>query len=169
MIESSKKRNRSYRARTPVAAALALLAIAGAVLMGTAQSSATDRQPAAQAARTLSGTGTAHLHLVNAEGSRLFEEGPVSRGELKGTMQAELNVGAVFTGSFTFHTHAGSIKGHGTATPHGSGRYLSFGGSLVVTGGSGRYAHVKGHGGLYGVFDRQTDAVVVQTTGTLTY
>jgi hypothetical protein len=169
MIGPVKKHKRSHRGRTNVAASLAILAVAGALLTGTAQSSAANRQPAARAARTLNGTGTAHLHLVRAEGSQLFEEGRISSGPLKGTMQAELNLGATFTGSFTFHTSAGSIKGHGKATPHGSGRYLSFSGSLVVTGGSGRYTHVKGHGGLYGVFDRQTDAVIVQTTGTLTY
>jgi hypothetical protein len=169
MIGPLKKHNHSYRGRTLMVAPLAILAVAGAVLTGTAQSSAANRQPAARAARTLNGTGTAHLHLVKAEGSQLFEEGPIDRGQFKGTMQAELNLGATFTGSFTFHTSAGSIKGHGTATPHGSGRYLSFSGSLVVTGGSGRYTRVKGHGGLYGVFDRQTDAVIIQTTGTLTY
>jgi hypothetical protein len=84
-------------------------------------------------------------------------------------MRAELNTGAVFTGSFTTHTHGGSIKGHGSATPHGSGRYQSFSGWFVVTGGSGRYAHVHGRAGLYGVFDRRSDSVVVQTTGKLSF
>ena len=59
--------------------------------------------------------------------------------------------------------------GGGRATPHGSGRYQSFSGSFQATHGSGRYANVSGHAGLYGVFDRRTDSVVIQTTGTLTY
>ncbi len=136
--------------------------------MSPATSYSAEGQARAHAARSQSADATAHLHLVRAEGSQLFEEGPVS-GALAGSMRAALNTGAVFTGTFTTRTNGGSIKGHGTATPHGSGRYQSFSGSLRVTGGSGRYAHVNGHAGLYGVFDRRTDTVVVQTTGTLTY
>ncbi len=116
----------------------------------------------------MSGTANAHLHLVKAEGSQLIEEGPVS-GVLVGSTRGELVTGAVFTASFTIHTRAGSISGHGRATPHGSGRYQSFSGSFLATGGSGRYAHINGRAGLYGVFDRRTDSVVIQTTGTLTY
>lgn len=168
-LKITSQRNHSHRGRALVVASLAILTTAGAVLTSTAQSAAAGRQPAAQAARTINGTATAHLHLVKPDGSELFEEGPVSGGSLKGSMQAELDTGTVFTGSFTIHTSGGSIKGQGRATPHGSGRYQSFSGSLVVTGGSGRYAHVNGRGGLYGVFDRRTDSVVVQTTGKLTY
>jgi hypothetical protein len=120
-------------------------------------------------ARVLEGTATAHMHLIRAEGSELVEEGPVS-GALVGSAKAELHTGAVFTASFTIRTSAGSISGHGQANPHGSGRYQSFSGSFVATGGSGRYAHISGHAGLYGVFDRRTDSVVIQATGgTLTY
>jgi hypothetical protein len=126
------------------------------------------RVDAGHQARALNATTTAHLHLVRAEGSQLFEEGPVS-GALSGSMRAQLDTGAVFTGSFTLRASGGSIKGRGRATPHGSGRYQSFSGSFVVTGGSGRYAHVGGHAGLYGVFDRRSDSVVVQTTGHLAY
>jgi hypothetical protein len=48
-------------------------------------------------------------------------------------------------------------------------RYESFRGSLTVTGGSGRYAHARGRAGLYGVYDRKTGNLTVQTTGRLTY
>lgn len=84
-------------------------------------------------------------------------------------MRAHVDVGATFMGSFTISARGGSITGHGTAIPHGSGTYESFAGSLVVNGGSGRYAHAHGHAGLYGTFDRDTYAFVVQTTGTLLY
>jgi hypothetical protein len=124
--------------------------------------------PRAQAARTQSGAATAHLHLVRASGSLLFEEGSAS-GSVAGHMVAHLNVGTTFTGTFTTYTRYGAIKGRGAATPHGYGRYESFAGSVVVTGGTGRYAHAHGHGGLYGVFDRRTYDVVLQTTGSLTY
>jgi hypothetical protein len=88
-------------------------------------------------------------------------------------MRADLHTGAVFTGSFTIHTHAGLITGNGTAKPSEESRgtrYESFHGTLVVRGGSGRYAHARGTAGLYGVFDRRYDSMLVQTTvGTLTY
>jgi len=145
----------------------AILLIAGVAMLHPAESLSAERGPA-HAARSLDATTTAHLHLVRAEGSNLFEQGPIS-GALPGSMQAELTTGVVFTGSFTTHTRGGSIKGHGAATPHGAGRYQSFKGTLVVTSGTGRYAHVSGHAGLYGVFDRRSDSVIVQTTGKLSY
>lgn len=144
-----------------------LILLVGAVMISPAASYSSGHA-AARTARSLNATTTAHLHLVKAEGSELFEEGAVS-GALPGSMQAELKTGALYTGSFTTRTHGGSIKGHGTATPHGAGRYQSFSGTFTVTSGTGRYTHVSGHAGLYGVFDRRTDAVTVQTTGKLSY
>jgi hypothetical protein len=145
--------------------------VAGALLTAAVPAASANvgvRTPAAHAAHTLNGTDTAHLHYIRSSGSLLYEEGS-ARGALPGTMRADLNVGPTFTGSFTIYTRYGSIKGHGTATPHGSGRYESFGGTLVVTGGTGRYAHASGRAGLYGTFDRRTYALVVQTTGKLSY
>ena len=123
---------------------------------------------AAGAAHTLRGTETGRLHLISASGSLLSEEGPAS-GPLTGHMRAHLNLSAVFTGSFAIYTPSGSIAGRGSAMPHGSGRYESFAGTLTVTGGTGRYAHAHGHAGLYGTFDRRTDALLVQTSGQLSY
>ncbi len=111
---------------------------------------------------------TAHLHYVSASGSLLYEEGTAS-GTLLGSMHVRFDVGAVFTGSFTIYTRGGTITGRGSATPHGSGIYESFAGSLLVNGGSGRYAHARGRAGLYGTFNRNTYGLLVQTTGTLLY
>jgi hypothetical protein len=132
-------------------------------------SSAAGHGRSARIAAVLQGTATAHLHLIKAEGSELIEEGSVS-GALTGSAHAELHTGAVFTASFTMHTSTGSITGHGQANPHGSGRYQSFSGYFVATSGSGRYAHISGRSGLYGVFDRRTDSVLIQAAGgKLTY
>jgi hypothetical protein len=120
------------------------------------------------AAHALHGTETAHLHLVRADGADLFEEGSVS-GPISGHMRARLKLGPTFTGSLTIYTRSGSIKGHGAAEPHGSGRFQSFGGSGVITGGTGRYMHAHERSGFYGVFDRRTYSVILQTTGTLFY
>jgi hypothetical protein len=128
------------------------------------------RTIAVEAARRLNVTDTAHLRYIPrlSEGATLVEEG-MATGGLPGRMRAHLNVGATFGGTFTFYPRGGSISGHGTATPRGSGRYESFRGTLVVTGGTGRFAHARGKAGLYGVFDRQTFGLTVQTTGALYY
>lgn len=124
--------------------------------------------PRARQAREFNVTDSAHLRYLYAEGSTVFEEGSAT-GALPGRMRARLVINATFTASFTLYTHDGTLTGHGSAIPHGSGRYESFGGTLVVTGGSGRYIHAHGHAGLYGVFDRRTYDVTVQTTGALSY
>jgi hypothetical protein len=98
----------------------------------------------------------------------LFEEG-TAQGTLPGTMRVRANLGATVNASFTLYTHGGTISGHGTATPHGSGIYESFAGTLVATSGTGSYVHAHGHAGLYGTFDRRTYALVVQMTGSLDY
>jgi hypothetical protein len=146
---------------------LAALIAACAVMLAPAAAYAGSHR-VAHASRVLDGNATAHLHLVKPEGSELIEEGAVS-GALAGSVRATLHTGATFTASFTIYTHDGAITGHGQATPHGTGRYQSFGGTFQATHGTGRYAHISGHAGLYGVFDRRTDAVTIQTTGSLSY
>lgn len=149
-------------------------ALALALLLSTAPSiqpadaHSAPLNPRAHAARKLKASDTAHLHYISASGSLLYEEGAAT-GTLPGRMRVHLNVGATFTGSFTIYTKGGSIRGHGSANPHGSGVYESFAGSLVATGGTGRYTHAHGRAGLYGTFNRNTYALLVQTTGTLLY
>jgi hypothetical protein len=127
-------------------------------------------RPLAHAARTISATDTANLSWVKSKskGSHLYEEGE-AHGTLPGKVIANANLGPPFTANVTIYTSAWSIRGHGTATPHASGLYESFAGTLTVTGGTGRYAHAHGHAGLYGVFNRRTYDLKVQTTGSLSY
>ncbi len=122
----------------------------------------------ARASRTLNATDAAHLHLVKSPGSLILEEGPAS-GALSGTVKARCNVGPTITANFTIYTHSGSISGHGSGKLNTSGAEPSFGGSMTVTSGTGRYAHAHGHGGFYGVLNRKTEALTIQTTGTLSY
>jgi hypothetical protein len=84
-------------------------------------------------------------------------------------MKAACSIGATLTANFTIYAGGGTITGRGTGKPHGSGTYESFAGTLVATGGTGRYAHAHGHGGFYGTFDRKNYALTVQTTGKLSY
>ncbi len=161
--------------RVTLVACVALLSSAvglasGAGLQSSApvQASGADLQGSAHISRLVNGTDTAHLHLIHQEETVLSEEGPAA-GALPGHMLARLEIGSIYTGRCTIYTADGSITGRGTATPHGSGRYQSFHGTLLITGGTGRYAHVHGHTELYGTFDRRTYAVVIQTTGNLSY
>ncbi len=111
---------------------------------------------------------SAHLHYVDARGSYLIEEGQAS-GPLGGVVKAWLRVAANISGSFTFYPRGGSISGRGVGTLHESGTYASFGGSVTVLNGTGLYAHAHGSGGLYGVYNRETLGVTIQTTGNITY
>jgi hypothetical protein len=144
---------------------LSMLALATA-----AEAFAGGSEDVARVARTVDGADVAHLHLVRQrEGEVLYEEG-VATGSLPGHMRAELRVQpTVLTGRCTITTRDGSITGEGHATPHGAGRYQSFRGTLLITKGTGRYKGIHGRAGLYGTFDRRTFALVVQTTGTLSY
>jgi hypothetical protein len=146
----------------------AVVASAALLATGSAEARPVSRPPAARAARTLKASDTAHLRYVSAAGSLLSEEGSAT-GTLPGKMRASVNIGASISGNFTISTKGGTINGHGSATPHGSGTFESFAGSIVVTGGTGRFAHARGKTGLYGTFNRSTYALTIQTTGTLSY
>lgn len=152
----------------PRIALLALLALATFPALNSPAAGSSTGRPAAHAARTLDTTDTAHLHYIRSSGSELFEEGSAS-GTLPGRMHVQCEIGASVTASFTIYTSGGTIRGHASAKPHGSGIYESFAGSLVATGGTGRYANAHGHAGFYGLFSRKTYALTVQTTGDLSY
>ena len=153
-----------------VAAGVALLAILAPTALAGASASArgagAKRPLTAQAAATLKITDTADMHYTSGSGSLLHETG-TSSGTLPGSMKANLAIGATLTANFTIYTSGGTITGRGMGKPHGSGTYESFAGTLVATGGTGRYAHAHGHGGFYGTFDRKNYDLTVQTTGKL--
>ena len=172
MVKHTASRTRRVLAGRLLACAGLSLASGLAGTLGvatqTAGASRAGRGAARIASRTLNATDTAHLHYLNNSGAELFEEGSAS-GSLPGKMRLHGEVGPTLTASFTVYVHGGTINGRGTAKAHGAGRYESFAGSLTVTGGTGHYAHAHGHAGFYGVFDRQTYALTVQTTGRLLY
>lgn len=65
----------------------------------------------------------------------------------------------------------GSIIGTGTGRPKGRAEEPSFGGTMTVSNGTGRYKHAHGHGGFYGTINLnpRSYSMAVQTTGTLSY
>jgi hypothetical protein len=154
------------KAATLTARATALAAIVAALLAQAGLANV----PRARSSRVLNATDTAHLKYnpKYSEGATLVEEGSAN-GSLPGKMRARLKIEGTFSGTFVLTTSGGTIKGRGSAKPSGSGRYESFRGSLMVTGGTGRYSHAHGTAGLYGVFDRVKYQVTVQTTGSISY
>jgi uncharacterized membrane protein len=146
---SARRRRAAYAA--PIAIAIALGA--GASIATGADLHAVD---------------TAKLHYVGAVGEEVYETGGAS-GTLPGSMRVHMIFASTFSGSFAIYTRGGRIDGHGKATPHGEGVYESFAGTLVVTGGTGRYRRAHGTAHLYGTFNRENYALTIQTAGTLRF
>ena len=111
-------------------------------------------------------------HLVKAVGNVLTEEGKVT-GTLPGTAKITINIhagGGSATARVTLHVDGGSINSQGSGKAHeGSGGWESFGGTMRVDGGTGRYARASGSGHIYGALDRRNDKLVVQTVVQLRY
>lgn len=147
-----------------------MVALSTAAIISTSADG--EARPTAHAGRALNVTDTAHLHFVKESGAQLIDEGAAT-GTLPGTARVSFNVGATVAADFTIFAHGGSIVGHGSGVLHQnksqSDVYVSFGGTMTVSHGTGRYAHAHGKGGFYGVIDRRTYAVTLQTTGTLSY
>jgi hypothetical protein len=154
-------RPRRLSKRAPVSLAL-VAGLAVAVASGVAQG---DGRSSARSARALNVTDTAHLTYRKSSG---LEEGTAT-GTLPGTVKIHFEIGPPVKATFTISTPKGWLSGTGAATLHSAGLDASFGGTITVTHGTGRYAHAHGHGGLYGVINRHTYALTVQTTGSLSY
>jgi hypothetical protein len=150
----------------------ALIATAAAHLLLLAPfAHATRPTPEIRAARVLQADAEADVHPVNTNGSHIVEEGTM-RGTLSGTVKAYFNVGATITGTVVVRiAGAGTITARGYGTLHNAHGHLyeSFSGSITVTSGTGRYAHIHGHAEFYGTVNRRTEAMQVQTRGTLNY
>jgi hypothetical protein len=156
--------------RVGLARRVELAAVGGLLAILVATAIAPDAGAAsAREARTLNVTDTAHAHYVKEVGSMLLDEG-TAKGGLPGHVSARFDVGATaVSANFTIRARGGTISGHGAGKLHGVGATVSFGGTMTITHGTGRYAHARGHGGFYGTLNRRTYATVIQTTGTLSY
>jgi hypothetical protein len=157
-------RRGSHKRRLTVALVLLGMAAAGPA------AAAKPHTPAVSHAsgNTLRASDEAKLHYVEAEGEEVYETGSAS-GTLPGGIRVHMIFSSTFSGRFTIYTHGGSIDGRGRAKPHGSGVWESFAGTLVVTGGSGRYRHAHGTAHIYGTFNRESYALKIKTAGTLRF
>lgn len=150
-------------------ALLVLFSIGVSAFGATADASDGSLRPSpAHTARTIAVKDTGYLHLTHNGGEYITEEGKAT-GTIPGKVRAYIELGPVVVAKFTITTSTGSITGVGSGRPKGRSEEPSFAGTMKVSHGTGRYKHVRGHGGFYGVIDRRTDSVVIQTTGTLSY
>jgi hypothetical protein len=156
------------RAPRSIERSLVVVAVIALMLALAGGAGAEHGLPFAHLARTLNVTDEARLHYHETAGSSLIEEGRATGG-LPGEVKVHFTVGPTVSATFTISTHSGTLIGRGSGVLHSSGTYASFRGSMSITRGTGRYLHAHGHGGFYGVLNRRTYALTVQTTGSLSY
>ena len=159
---TTAKRHRSRANTRPTLATAVLLAALAAGAWPVAGQASSAR------VRVLRATDRATLHYVSSTVNVFYETGRAS-GTLPGWMRVHMRLGATFSGSYVIQTAGGSIRGKGSAIPHGSGTYESFAGTIAVTGGTGRFRHAHGRTQVYGTFNRINNQLELQTTGKLYY
>ncbi|HST32802.1 MAG TPA: hypothetical protein VLJ80_04690 [Solirubrobacteraceae bacterium] len=125
----------------------------------------------AQPARVLDVRDEGHLRFLKSSGSVIFDEGPAI-----GTFPGKVRVRFTYNGEPTVTAQFTITGAHGSISARATGKLSSpttpnpsFRGSMKVTGGSGRYAHVHGSGELFGVFSRRNYGLTVQAIGKLPY
>ncbi len=98
----------------------------------------------------------------------LIETGRAT-GTLPGSVKVSFTLhGLHATSRFTIYAHGGTISGVGEGfVKSGRTGYDTFGGSLRLTGGSGRYRGASGSGTLYGSLYKLNESIKVQVDGTL--
>lgn len=154
----------------PVAIPFAAFVIA-ATLIGTCSLAGAADGPTARSAHVTKVHDEARLRFISSSGSLLIDEGPAS-----GTLRGKVRLRFTYNGSPTVGAQI-TISGVGwSMRAQAQGRLSnptsltpSFRGSLTIGGGSGRYAHARGSGELFGVFNRRNYGLTVQTIGKLTY
>jgi hypothetical protein len=141
-----------------------------AVGMGTSAWGASS-PPLAQAARVLNVYDEGRLRFLKSSGSVIIDEGPAT-----GSFPGKVHVRFTYNGEPTVSAQFTITGTHGSISARASGRLSnpvslspSFRGSMKITGGSGRYAHVRGSGELFGVFNRRSYGLTVQAIGKLPY
>ncbi len=161
---------RAGRARLARSArALALVLLAGLVTIAAASTSSA--ASGAHSASSLKVKDEGNLRFVKSSGSTLIDEGPV-----KGTIPGKVRVRFAYNGDpnvsaqLTIYGHGGTLEVRASARLSSpTNPKPSFSGNLTVSGGTGRYAHARGSGHLYGVYYRRSYGMLVQTEGHIQY
>jgi hypothetical protein len=125
------------------------------------------RAASAHAARTVSLRDSGRLHLTSKHGFTLNEQGYAS-GTISGTIYIHLHIVSVnhVTAEVNIYPSGGSISGHASAAYHPAGASATFGGTMSIVRGTGRYSHATGSGlSFTGTVQRTNDAVTVHVSG----
>jgi hypothetical protein len=149
--------------RTSQLAAVAVVAVLGALLLGAGGSHAAG----ARAASTVTLNDSARLHLTSHHGFTLNEQGAAS-GTIAGTIYIHLNVVSTnrVTAEINLYPKGGSITGIASASYRPAGAVASFDGTMTVRRGTGRYSGAHGSGlSFTGTVQRSNDAVTVRVSG----
>jgi hypothetical protein len=132
---------------------------------------ASDRAAATRSTKVVSVRDEGRLHYIHSSGNEIIDEGRAS-GTLPGSVRAYFTYDGepTVTARFEIYGPGWSISGHGTGRlSNANSTSPSFRGSLTLSGGSGRYAHAHGSGEMFGVYDRRSYGLTVQTIGSLHY
>lgn len=147
------------------------LACAALITAGTASNTIASPRMVAAVSRALSVKESVTAALVNHKGATNLNE----RGHGSGTFRCPLTIQIAIsytraTITFTCATDQGVLSGRGTTAFYASGHQAHFNGDLVVTKGTGRYAHAKAsklH--IVGTLVRGSYALRASVTGTLKF
>jgi hypothetical protein len=127
-------------------------------------------QPSAVAARTMAFNITSNLRLVGRPGHVLNEQGTFS-GSQSGTIAIRFTSVTSTSGEATFTAYpkgGGWVSGRTSTKGRVVGASVYFGGTMTITGGSGRWAHASGHGlGFSGVVDRRSFHATTHMQGSI--
>jgi hypothetical protein len=160
--------NRRWGARRWGIAVLASVPVAllsmGALAQPTLASQAKGRAAASETYVKEEG----HLRLDRKSGGSAIVEQGAASGTFDASVQAEITIKiSEVAGSVVIYLKGGSISGYASATPHFSGKYVSFKGSLTIKHGTGRYRGASGTAGFYGVLNHANYTLSVQLIGHL--
>jgi hypothetical protein len=151
-------------------AGIVVFVAAAVTALGPWAGGVSSAEPTAHAAKRLSLSGTAYLHLVRKSGNVLYERG-TSTGTLPGRVSARFVTGVTkVTGTVTFYPNSGgSLTLTAVGYPRTAGTTVRFTGNLAVRRGTGRFANALGSGTFSGTANRRTWAVTVNARANLTY
>ena len=169
--EMRRTGSRMLRRRRAIALTLGGVALASAGAgVGTSASGASS-QVLAQAARVLNVHDEGHLRFIKSSGSVIVDEGRAT-GSFPGKVRVlfTYNGEPTVSAQFTITGALGSISARARARLSSPvSPSPSFHGSMKITGGSGLFAHARGSGELFGVFNRRSYGLTVQAIGKLPY
>jgi hypothetical protein len=120
-------------------------------------------------ARTTALNESGQLHLTSRHGFTLDERGTAS-GSVSGSIYVHLTIVSTsrVVAEVNLYPAGGSISGQASASYHRGSSTASFAGTISITRGTSRYAHVRGSGlSFSGTIRRSDEAISVRVRGTV--